>query len=271
MRKKVSNRAVSLMLTLAMLFSMVVVATPQDVSAADPEFKSAGKSSVSITDEQSYNCYVNYADIWIKYQAKNDGYLKVSAKMQTQLATSYVEGKWALYDKGKKKQLSPLKTYNTKYTGAYYNTEYFGVKKGTTYYLRVDAYGGGVRLDAAFTKVKDKSGTKKAKALNVKKGGKGVTGIIQAGKSGAHYFKIKMPSYKNVKIKFTSYLTDSVYVTITGTRLARKNYLVRNSDSQYIYWGITQTFPGKIGPGTYYIQVKPATKTATGYYKLSWK
>lgn len=276
MRKKVSNRAVSLVLTLAMLFSMVVVAMPQDVSAADPEFKSAKSSYVDITDEQSYQCYSTGQPVWIKFKAKNNGYLEVKAKKNTQLPVAYVTGSWKLFDKSKRKVLSSTMDFNTNYSQKFYTTESYGVKKGTTYYLAVYADAGGVRIQASFKKVNDKSGTKKSKALNLKKG-RMVTGLIQAGSKASHFYKFKLTSRKKMSVLFTPYLTDSVSLMLTGTNMRAYSDIIPKIEydyregKYYNNWGAKDKVTGTVGPGTYYIQIKPTKLTTNGRYTLVWK
>lgn len=263
--KKIFNKVASLALAAVMALSVICVAVPTEVSAATLSFKSTGKSSVTITDEQ---CYVMTGQpTWIKFTAKNDGYLKITAtNASTYYAGSYVYGKWQLFDKKKTTAVSPVMNYNTNATEDLYHSDYYGVKKGTTYYLQVLA-DGGVKLNATFTKVTDKSGAKKTKALNIKNK-KSATGLIRVGDKNSDWYKINLTSAKKLNIILTPYTNDLLFITLSGPGVYTKTFKV-GSASQGQKNPFTTT--GKVKAGTYYIQVKPATKTCSGYYKLTWK
>lgn len=265
--KKLFNKVASLALAAIMVLSVFCVSTPTEVSAADPSFKSTGKSSVTITDEQCTTATGQAT--WIKFKAKNDGYLKITAKMASTYYTDYVQGYWTLYDKTKKTAVSPKNVYSTNYTDSYYYTDVYGVKKGVTYYLQVLS-DGGVTINAAFTKVADKSGAKKAKALTIKKG-KTSTGLIRVGDSKVtDWYKFNFSSVKKFTVYVTPYTNDDIVVTVSGSKLVKDySYTIKSG-----YYGKKLDFPftatGKIS-GTCYVRVKPAKKTTSGYYKISWK
>lgn len=265
--KKLFNKVASLALAAMMVLSVFCVSTPTEVSAAGLSFKSTGKSSVTITDEQCTYLTGNLA--WIKFNAKSDGYLKITAKNASSVAP-YTQGYWQLYDKNKKNAVSPSHSYDTNKTDSYYYTDVYGVKKGVTYYLAVESYAG-VKISASFTKVTDKSGSKKTKALNVKKG-KSSTGLIRVGDSKVDdWYKINLSSVKKFTVYLTPYTNDDLVLTISGSRLNRTySYTVKAG-----YYGKKLDFPfstnyGTIS-GTVYVKVEPATKRTSGYYKISWK
>ena len=264
--KTLFNKVASLALAAIMALSVIFVAVPTEVSAAELSFKSTGKSSVTITDEQCFNA--TGALTYIKFTAKQDGYLKITAKNASS-AYSYTAGNWQLYDKKKKTAVSPAHKYDTNKTDSYYYTDIYGVKKNTTYYLCVQAFAG-VKIDAAFTKVTDKSGSKKAKALNIKKG-KSATGLIRVGDSKVDdWYKFNFNSARKFTIYITPYTNDDLTVTISGTKMKTKTYTIPAG-----YYGQKVDFPystnyGKLS-GTCYIKVEPATKNASGYYKVTWK
>ena len=193
--KSLFQKVVSFMLVTAMVFSAMVVMKPQAASAADFSLRAKG-GTVLITDEAC--TYVTGEQSWIKYKASADGYLQLKFSSNSQLA-SYVAGEVRLYDKNKSRLLSEVLTYDTSSTSASLTTECYGVKKGTTYYINVLSVGG-VRINATFKSVKDKSGTKKSKALSIAKG-KSTGGIIQAGTTKSHWYKFKIT--KPQRLTFT--------------------------------------------------------------------
>ena len=265
-KKRLINKLTSLVLAVAMVFSIVVV-MPDKVSAADKSFKNSGKSSVLITDEESTAATGEIT--WIKFKPKSNGYIKVSASNASAIY-SHAEGSWQLCAGNKSKYLSTVTNYNTNYTEAYYYTDYFGVKKGTTYYLGVVAKCG-VKINATFTKIKDAGGSKKGKAKSIAKK-KAVEGYIQAGTSGSHWYKFNMPKPQKLHIEVTSWMTGGttggLYVTLSGPGVYTKTYTYPGHA-----WGKRDTIytDAKIKAGTYYLQVRPISKTSTGAYKLKWK
>lgn len=247
----------------ALLSLSMVGIMPQDVSAADLSLKGSGKTTVTITDEQCY--YMTGELTYLKIKPKSDGYLKLKFSNASSSYT-YALGKVWLCNKSKTKQLSTSYTYNTNYTDASYYTECYGLKKNTVYYVAVQAYDG-VKISADFKKVSDKSGSKKSKAKTIKKG-KTVTGILTAGKTTADWYKFKLSSRQKLKVYFTPCATDTVKISFSGAGIksSTENY---NTN----YWGrkIPLSTRDKVRTGNYYIKVQPATKSCTGYYKLSWK
>lgn len=258
------HRVASLALALVMVLSVVVVAVPTEVSAADKSFKSKGKSSVTITDTECYRSTGEYT--WIKYKAPANGYLKISAA-NASTVSSNTAGYWCLYNKTKTAAVSPDNVYNTNYTDSYYYTDVYGVKKGVTYYLNVRAYAG-TTINASFTKVTDKSGAKKSKALNLKQK-KATTGLIRVGDTKvSDWYKFKITSPKKLSITITPYANDAISVTMSGAGVYTNTSTIGTSR-----YGKKCTFSTsrKVRTGTYYIQIKPAKKTTSGYYKVSWK
>lgn len=267
--KKLFNKVASLALAAMMVLSVFCVSTPTEVSAADKSFKSTGKSSVTITDEQ---CTTITEELtWIKFKAKNDGYLKITATNASSVA-SYTAGAWQLYDKNKKISVSPAHKYNTNYTDSYFYTDVYGVKKGVTYYLAVNSYAG-VKIKASFTKVADKSGSTKAKALSVKKG-KSATGLIRVGDKNSDWYKFTLTKKQLLTITVTPYLNDAITVKIVGPSISGSATITNDYYGEKYPFRIVDKYtqqPIKASTGTYYIQVKSAKKTTSGYYKISWK
>lgn len=261
------NRVASLALAAVMVLSVLCVSVPTEVSAAGKSFKSTGKSSVTITDQECTSLTGQLT--WIKFKAKNNGYLKITAKNASSVV-SYTQGNWQLYDKNKKKAVSPAHSYNTNQTDSYYYTDVYGVKKGATYYLAVESYAG-VKINAAFTKVNDKSGSKKSKALTIKKNKESV-GLIRVGDSKVDdWYKLNLSSVKKFTVYLTPYANDDLVLTISGSKLDRTyKYTIKSG-----YYGKKLDFPFKTNygtiSGTIYVKVEPATKNGSGFYKLKWK
>ncbi len=261
-KKSLFQRAVSLMLAAALVFSTMVVGTRQTVSAAEMSLKPNG-GTITISDE---TCSAVTKELtWVKYKAKADGYLQLKFSGNSQVV-SYPYGQVQLYNQSRNKYLSGLLEYDTGSTAATNTSEYYGVKKGTTYYIGVSSYGG-VNISVKFKKVNDKSGSKKSKALNLNRK-KTTVGVIGAGTTASHWFKFKTTKTQKITFNITPYLTGPVRLTLSGPGVYTRSFDITTG-----YWGkkdpISST--GKVRAGTYYVQIKPAAKTCTGYYKVSWK
>ena len=264
-------KAASLMLAVVMIFSVITV-FPQDVNAMDKPLPGKNGGVVSISDDEASSDI-----IMIPFTASADGYLQVVFSNNT-TRYNYSVGLAQLYDSNKSTALSKSFEYNTNSTVKGFYSEYYGVKKKKTYYIAVLA-SGGVNVSVQFKKLKDKGATKEKKACNIKKGNKGVTGVITAGTTTAHWYKFTMPKVQKLNCKITPWCTDSLTFTIKGPGLRGKQsgtIIGRYSDSMnnYLrYWGkpYPLTTNSAIRGGTYYVSVKPATRQATGYYKISWK
>lgn len=269
-RKSIFKELTSLVLAVVMVFSVITV-MPQDVAAAELAFGAKG-GTVTITDDMASDL------TWIRIKPKDDGYLQVKFSKASAIV-AYPLGLVQFCDAGKR-ELSPMSGFNTVATSGLFYTEYYGVKKGKTYYIKV-ASDGGVKVTAKLTKVKDKSGKKKSKALNIKKGKKGVIGVISAGTTKAKWYKIKVPKKQKLKIKFSVYLTDGVQFSMTGPHMYPfgKTYYGKNASVVGGQLNIQRgnfgdqriiSLNGKADPGTYYISVRPTAKTTNGYFKISW-
>lgn len=261
-KKNLFQKAVSFMLAAALVFSALLVGPQQTVNAAEMSLKAKG-GTITITDE---TCTAVSGELtWVKYKATANGYIQLKFISNSQLV-SYSTGQVQLYNQNKSKYLSSLLEYDTSSTQATNTTEYYGVKKGSTYYIGI-ASAGGVKVNVKFTKVNDKSGAKKNKALNLKKGKKTV-GVIAAGTTGAHWFKFKVTKPQKISINVTPYLTGAVKLTMSGAGIQTDSFTVNTNR-----WGTNSSFStqGKVRTGTYYVQVKPAVRNCTGYYKINWK
>lgn len=272
--KSFMTRVASFVLAVVMVFSVVVV-LPQDTNAAEKSLPGKNGGVVSISDEESY--YESGDPLMIPFKATADGYLQVQFLANTQ-KYGYSVGMAQLYDSSKTNFLSKSFEYNTNSTTKGFYSEYYGVKKGKTYYIAVLAYGG-VSVKVSFKKLQDKGGAKEKKACTIKKGNKGVTGVITAGTTTTHWYKFTMTKNQKLNCKITPYTTDNLTFMIKGPGLRGKQTGTiqcrwSDYDNNYLgYWGKAYplTTSTAIRSGTYYVSVKPATKTATGYYKISWK
>lgn len=262
------QKAVCLVLAVVMVFSVVTVAAPQEASAANYNLKSSGKTVVSIKDEQSSPEINDY--IWLKIKPKSDSYLELKFSHNSAAYLNSV-GSVTLCN-AKKKQLTTVYKYNTKLTNKYYYTVDYGLKKGTTYYVCINAENG-VKITANVKKTTAPATKKnKAKTLTRKKT---VNGLMVAGSTKSSYYKFKLTKSQKISVNVTPFTTDPFYITLSGPGVKTSTFLVSSPlDGNYIAWGYNNPFStrGKVTKtGTYYIQIKPATKNCSGYYKINWK
>lgn len=266
------------MLAAVMMVSVIGI-MPESVSAAEKSIASKG-GSVAITDAECSYATSEYT--WIQYTPKADGYIKLTFAPNSAVV-SYPEGTAQLYNKTKSKALSDVFSFFTDDNRQVFKSDYYGVKKKTTYYIRVTSYGG-VNVNIKFVKFKDKSGTKQSKAITLKKG-KQTTGVMTAGSNKAHWYKFNMSKPSKLSFFITPFTTGDVSVTLKGP--GSNNTIsgtVRCRSYQYNYDGsvnVTGNYWGRKytcyessrlhRTGMYYVQIKPTTKTGTGYYKISWK
>lgn len=191
---------------------------------------------------------------YFSFRAPYTGYLKVEGD------TTASNHKVILCDASKRA------VSGTSYLG---NAPTYGVAKGKTYYIRVDARfnsKGAYALKATNSKISEKSGKTKKKAVTIKKK-KTKSGIIESGKNSkqADWYKFKLTGKKKVNIAVTTGSSESLKITIykggkkISTTTARGNAT-----------GTIKSI-GKWKKGTYYIKVQRGTSTASGYYTLKWK
>ncbi len=156
-------------------------------------------------------------------------------------------------------------------SGASYlgNDPTYGVAKGKTYYIRVDARfnsKGAYVLNAANSKISEKSGKTKKKAVTIKKK-KTKSGIIESGKNSkqADWYKFKLTSKKKVNITVTTGSNESLKIILYKGGKRIKTVTARGNSTGYI------KSIGKWTKGTYYIKVQRGTSTSSGYYTIKWK
>lgn len=264
--KRLVKRIVSLALAVVMMASAFAVSVPDEVQAATKEFKmKKNKATVKISDKDAAALADAEEVLWIKYKASKDGFLKVSASENTS-AYNYSAGQWQFFS-NKKKALTPATTYRTDKTDVYYKTDYFGVKKGTTYYLGVVPLCG-VKINAQFVACNDKSGTKKAKSLNLKQKAE-TQGFVKAGTTNSHWYKFTVTKRQKISITLKTWMTADLTVRITGPGVQTTEFVTKPDQ----WWGRARTVGtnGAVTPGTYYVEIKPTTKLSTGKYTIKWK
>lgn len=153
------------------------------------------------------------------------------------------------------------------YTYLRYNPTY-GVKKGTTYYIKVvSTYNsnGGYTFKAINTKISEKSGSKKSKAVTLKKSST-KKGTIVAGSSQADWYKFKLTGSKSVKIYLKGRTNDQLKITVyKGSK--------KIGSRTFYYSDASRTLEslGKWSKGTYYIKIQRANSQSSGWYSLKWK
>lgn len=143
----------------------------------------------------------------------------------------------------------------------------YGVKKGKTYLIRVNSsknYDGYCAFMAKCTKVSEKSGKKKSKAVTIKKK-KTKKGTIEAGSSQADWYKFKLTKKKKVIISLKCAANEKVIVSVYKGK--------KRISSRAVSGNVKGTIRsvGKWPKGTYYIKLARGTKTSSGYYEVKWK
>lgn len=148
-----------------------------------------------------------------------------------------------------------------------YNPTY-GVKKGTTYYIKVvSSYNssGGYTFKLVNNKISEKSGSKKSKAVTIKKSTT-KKGTIVAGSSQTDWYKFKLTSKKSVKIYLKGHTNDQLKITVYKGSKKIGSRIFYYSDASR-----TLESAGKWSKGTYYIKIQRANSKSSGWYSLKWK
>ena len=225
------------------------------VSGTDRTVKSKTTTAVFQND---YNTWVLH-----KFKASKTGYIQV----YTEEANGYsVNVK--LLSSGKKALSDDM------YTSSKYNTNsYFAVQKGKTYYIATKATSESMyNLNYKLTAVKEKSGSKKSKAVTIKKN-KTVKGVQIANnkKSGNDWYKIKLTKRQKITFTISGKSTGNIDLKIKVIP-ASKNVRIWG-DTMYIPMASTKKYStnGKFPAGTYYLQVSKADSKSSGYYSIKWK
>lgn len=285
-RKTIFHRALSMLLTAAMVVTLFTVAAPTEAQAAGLSFKGKGKSVVTIKDSQCYNAktgkiVVNY----IKYKPSVTGTVTLKFDCSSSYSNSSM-GYVTFCDKNKKTIGQKEEVWRNDYSGKIYNTTTYGVKKNTTYYFAVQC-NAGTKITATTKAIKDSSASSKSKAKTLSKGKK-VTGVITYGDSKADWYKIKLDKGAKLELsylaetngtnekngfKITFYNKDGK--VFSGTSNGKKVSAISNvtrlypKDGWYISLGSGGT-KFDLPSGTYYIKVERMSKASSGSYTLKW-
>lgn len=192
---------------------------------------------------------------YFKFKATSTGYLQV-------ISTKEVGYNKVTLCNSKKQALS--NSLGVRYAPT------FGVKKGTTYYVKIASNTnseGAYLFKATNKKITEKSGKKKAKAVNLKKN-KTVKGTIIAGNGQEDWYKFKLNGKKKVKIVMKGATNDSMKIQVYqgGKKISGIDGTFRYTSKSYTGKSI-----GKWSKGTYYIKISRGNKKSSGYYTLSWK
>lgn len=201
-------------------------------------------SAVGLKDKQTNH---------LKFKATSTGYVTVYTKG--------FSGKITLRN-SKKKSLSNAVSVST-----YSPNVVFGVKKGTTYYLRTASNynsDGGFQIRYINSKITEKSGKKKSKAVTIK-AKKTKKGNIIAGSSQADWYKFKLTKKKNIRITMKGATNNKMSIAIYKGGKKLKTSSFYNTTKSLTIKG------SRLTKGTYYIKVYRGTKTSSGWYSLTWK
>lgn len=274
MEKNIFKRVASLALAVVMMLSVLVVVNPQEAKAAERTM-TGKKWNVTISDAECFGgtlvtgeTYGTNQIYYIKFKAPSTGYVTFTATPVTDLIPPFSAGSWRLYD-SKKKALSSEDGLDTRDSR---QKIVYGVTKNKTYYLgvKVDA---GTKISAAFSKVNEKSGKTKNKAVNMKRNKK-VVGVVSASsKKETDWYKFTLDKTRYVSVSFSAKTNNAIKVTFyEGKRkLAAEDLSRFNPD-----WGGSMVREGtstkiKVAKGTtFYVRVDKKSN-GSGTYTLKWK
>lgn len=149
------------------------------------------------------------------------------------------------------------------------NAPTYGVKAKKTYYLRVtSSYNslGAFKFKATNTKISEKSGKTKKKAVTIKKK-QTRKGTVEAGSAGKQidWYKFKLSGKKSVKFAVTTGSNDAIKIIFYKGSKKISSKTVRGNATGTI------SSVGKWTKGTYYIRVQRGNSKSSGYYTLKWK
>lgn len=218
--------------------------------------------AISISKKEYFGFNPNAKSQSYKFTAEETGTIKVS------LYAGENDVKFSLLN-SKKQQISRsvLKMYDID------SPVYFGVKKGKTYYLRLKNLGPAddrpFWLSVKNTKIKEKSGATRKKAVTVKRNKK-VRGYVLSGKKGHDWYKVKVKKSGKVKFYLQNQMTNQCYLDVynkKGKKVKGLKYKKGETDN-YI---LSKTKYGRLSKGTYYVKVYTKDKRECGGYALKWK
>ena len=187
-----------------------------------------------------------------KFKASSTGYIRVDAESDYRVTVTLLSSS--------KKALSSA--------ASNYYTPVYGVRKGATYYIRVKSgynSGGGYNIKVTNSKISEKSGSSKSKAVNIKRKAT-VKGTVTAGESRSDWYKLKLSGKKNVTLTVKGATNDRLKVEIYSGKKKIKTSTFYNSTKS-----LTLKSVGKWKKGTYHIKVSRGNSKSSGWYSLNWK
>ncbi|MCR5705068.1 MAG: hypothetical protein K6G85_10645 [Eubacterium sp.] len=203
----------------------------------------------------------DYKDVQtFKYKAKKTGIVTVGIAKEFSASIEVLNGK--------RKQIISRQYLSDSNSYAYS----FAVKKGQTYYINVSgmSYLKANVLGLSFKNVKEKSGKKKAKAVNIK-AKKKFKGIVNVGDKG-DWYKFTNKKTKKVKILLNTFNCEDLQITLYDSK---GKFIGSKSCYTGTKYKITLTYGSRYGiakKGKYYIKISGRNKKkSSGYYELSWK
>ncbi len=292
--KKVNRKKHIICGVLAALLALAAVTVPQPaLAAAEKSFSGTGKSTVSISDDESYQMDLQKPIThYIKFKAGVTGYITLKFVSDSKLLNAKTgepvkaEGDITLCD-SKKNAIGVMEAWYSKkaYTGD--NARTYGVLKGKTYYFKVESWGG-VKISANVVKVAKSSANSKAKAKNLAMG-KSAKGVMIAGQKKSDWYKVKLTKGAKLKIEYTAKTMGYADAKQYGYQEAglRFTFVMNTKDGKWTAktdltplrpknsvtitmrdakYGTLHNLPA----GTYYVKVEPINKKSSGYYTLKW-
>ena len=224
----------------------------------------------TLTSGKTNVTFQNSSTTWVyhKFKATKTGYISVNI----QEAEGY--GVYAKLLSSSKKALSnEIYTYQSSSIDSS-NIASFAVQKGKTYYIATRGSSEGETYNITCTQksVSEKSGTKKSKAVTIKKN-KTIKGtqIANGKKTGNDWYKIKLTSAKKITFTIGGKTTGYGDIKIKVVPASSKVRLYSNTMSVPETGNAKYTTIGKWPKGTYYIQVYKYNKNSSGYYSIKWK
>lgn len=205
---------------------------------------------------------------YFKFKASADGYITINIKN-----SDFSMNHFYLCN-AKKKKISEY-AFFTMYSNGECSGEIpvFGVKKNTIYHIYLEgAAAGETTIQYTLTPVKEKSGKKMKKAINVKKN-KAVKGSIYGGKLNEDWYKIKIT--KKCKVRFTV-SSDGTgrfrQVALFTSKGKYKRNLAAQSENVYQLYGPSQyTKTITLKKGTYYIKAANELNGLSSFhYTFKW-
>jgi hypothetical protein len=252
-----NNRMADLFLTKGTYY--IKTKGTSDVSKIRYTYKSLGSSPYTLANKKSVTIYpaVQKSAVYIKYKAANTGYVTLSKTDQN--------GSYVVLCNSKKSALSGKDwLYGNSSTN---NKRVYGVTKGKVYYFKItNTYSNKHVLKLTETKISEKSGASKAKAVKVSSGTT-KKGTIQAGSKTADWYKFTITKAKKVSITLKGSSNDKLKITVYTS----KGKSIGTTSGYGNAFGQTLNSYGKLAKGTYYIKIERGNSKSSGYYSLKWK